>query len=132
MSEKTSKVTKAMVLTGVKFAAENGADFGEVSADDVIAYVDTTLAQLAAKAAKAKEKAAEKKAEGDELRAAVLEALTDEFATREEIFAKIDGEDVTVAKVGARLTQLVNAGEAIKDTVKVEDSKSKKVVYKLA
>lgn len=131
----TVKITKVMVLNSLKENYANVADdtvIGDVTAADVKAYIDKAIEQLENKAAKAKEKAAEKKAEGDELRAAVLEALTDEFATREEIFAKIDGEDVTVAKVGARLTQLVNAGEAIKDTVKVEDSKSKKVVYKLA
>lgn len=131
----TVKITKAMVLNSLKAYFEGAnveTKVGDVTVADVNAYVDATIAQLEKKAATAKAKAAEKKAEGDELRAAVLEALTDEFATREDIFAKIDGEDITVAKVGARLTQLVNAGEAIKDTVKVEDSKSKKVVYKLA
>ncbi len=131
----TVKITKAMVLNSLKGAyAEVAEDtvIGDVTVADIKAYIEKSIEQLENKAAKAKAKAAEKKAEGDELRAAVLEALTDEFATREEIFAKIDGEDITVAKVGARLTQLVNAGEAIKDTVKVEDSKSKKVVYKLA
>lgn len=131
----TVKITKAMVLNSLKETYTGVADetvIGEVTAADVKNYIDKAIEQLEKKAATAKAKAAEKKAEGDELRAAVLEALTDEFATREDIFAKIDGEDITVAKVGARLTQLVNAGEAIKDTVKVEDSKSKKVVYKLA
>lgn len=131
----TVKITKAMVLNSLKGVYAGYADedvVGDVTAADVKAYIDKAIEQLEKKAATAKAKAAEKKAEGDELRTAVLEALTNEFATREEIFAKIEGEDITVAKVGARLTQLVNAGDAVKDTIKVEDSKSKKVVYKLA
>lgn len=117
MSEKTSKVTKAMVLTGVKFAAENGADFGEVSADDVIAYVDTTLAQLAAKAAKAKEKAAEKKAVGDALRDKIESMLTDELQTIDAFVKAIDDEEVTKAKVAYRLAALVKQGKASKGKV---------------
>ena len=134
----TVKITKAMVLNSLKGAyADVAGDtvIGDVTVADVIDYIDTTLEQLEKKAAKAKETAAKKKAEGDELKAAVLEALTDEFETREAIFNKIEGEEgdnITVAKVGARLTQLVASGEAVKDEIKPEGSKSKKVVYKLA
>jgi len=131
----TVKITKAMVLTSLEGVFADRADedvIGDVTVADVKNYIKVTLEQLAKKADKAKENAAKKKSEGDELRAAVLEALTEDFATREEITAKIEGEDITVAKVGARLTQLVESGEAIKDAVKFEGSKSKKVVYKLA
>ena len=131
----TVKITKAMVLTSLEGAfADRAAEdvIGDVTVADVRDYIKVTLEQLAKKADKAKESAAKKKAEGDDLRAAVLEALTDEFETREAIFAKIDGEDLTIAKVGARLTQLVESGEAIKDSIKPEGSKSKKVVSTLA
>jgi len=131
-----TKITKTIVLNSIKayFEGEDAAAVvGEVTVADVIAYANTALGQLEKKAEKAKEKAAEKKAEGDELRAVVKAALTDEFQTREDIFNALEvDEDVTIAKVGARLTQLVTSGEAIKDSVKVEGSKSKKVVYKLA
>jgi hypothetical protein len=48
---------------------------------------------------------------------------------------RIEGEDVTVAKVGYRLTALVKAGAAVKEDLVVEgeDGKSKKVAgYRLA
>lgn len=124
------KITKAMVLTEIRAQVEAMEFEGDVTAADVIAYCDTALAQIAAKAEKAKEKAAEKKAEGDELRAAVKAVLTDELQTREDIFAKIEGEDLSVAKIGARLTQLVANGEAVKEQVKVGDRKV--MAYKLA
>ena len=83
---------------------------------------------LDAKSAKAKERAAAKKAEIDELGNAVAEALTDEFAVIADIAAKIEGEDVTVAKVTNRLTKLVNAGVAEKIQVTVGDTGSKRKV----
>ena len=121
------KITKKVVLEAVKAAAE-GMDFGAtVSAEDVIAYCDATIAQLDAKAAKAKERAAEKKADGDALRAVVEGALTDELQAIDSITAKvqtIDGyEDVTKSKVTARLTQLVKAGSIHKEQVKLEDGR---------
>ena len=117
------KVTKKMILEGIKVAAENGADFGDVTADDVIAYVDTTIGQLNTKADKAKERAAAKKAEGDALRAAVEAVLTDEYQTIADITAKVDGEDVTPAKVTNRLTALVKANLAHKDKIDVDGRK---------
>ena len=121
--EKT-KVTKIMILEAIRMVAENGADFGEeVSTDDVIGYVDKTVGQLEAKATKAKEKAAEKRAVGDELRQAIAGFLTDELQTAEDIVAKIDDEEVTKAKVVARLTQLINVGKARKEQIKVGERK---------
>ena len=103
---------------------------------EVIAFCEKEIETLATRAAKAKERAAIKRAEGDELQAAVLAALTDEPATRQEITDRIDGgEDVSVAKVGYRLTQLVKNGQAVKEDISVvgEDGKSKKAAaYRLA
>lgn len=98
--------------------------------EDMITFIDEQVAQLAAKAEKAKERAAAKKAEGDELRAVVKSVLTDEAQTIDQIVAQIEGEDVTKAKVTARLSQLVKTGEAAKDMAKVGDRKL--TVYKLA
>lgn len=121
------KITKKVVLEAIKAAAEKGADFGEiVSAADVVAFADTMIGQLDAKAAKAKEKAAEKKAEGDALRAAVEAAMGEDPLTIDDITAavKADGfEDVTRSKVTARLTQLVKSGAAHKVAVKLEDGR---------
>lgn len=98
--------------------------------DGILAFIDHEVELLEAKAAKAAERAASKKADGDELRNAVQAVLTDELQTIDVITAQIDGEDVTKAKVTARLTQLVKAGVAAKDMVKTEDGR-KVTAYKL-
>ena len=121
------KITKKDVLVALKEMVAEGAKVtvngNVVTAEDVFAYVDTTLAQLAAKAAKAKERAAEKKVEGDALRDAVLAVLTDKYQPIADIAAKVEFEDVTPAKVTARLTQLVKADLANKTQIKVGDRK---------
>lgn len=98
--------------------------------DGILAFIDHEVELLEAKAAKAAERAASKKADGDELRNAVQAVLTDDLQTIDAITAQIDGEDVTKAKVTARLTQLVKAGVAAKDMVKTEDGR-KVTAYKL-
>ena len=83
------------------------------------------------KAAKAKAKAAEKKAETDELTDAVAAVLTDELTTIADITAKVDGgEDVTIHKVTNRLSRLVAAGIAEKEQIAVPttDGKTRKVM----
>ena len=121
-------ITKKDVLTAIKTVVENGfADVtvGEdkvVTADDVIAYVDTTIAQLDKKNEKARKKSAERKAEGDALRATIEGILTeDEYKTIANIVAEIDDEEVTPARVTARLSQLCKANKAHKTKVKVGD-----------
>lgn len=130
MANTEIKVTKAMVLEAVKALVIGEEIETAVTNEDIVAYCDTTLAQLAAKADKAKDKAAEKRAEGDALRAKVEAVLTNEYQNADEITAQIDEADITRQKIIARLTQLVNAGVAEKDVVKVE--KTKKTVYRLA
>lgn len=128
------KITKKVVLEAIKAAAEE-MDFGEVvTAADVIAYADTAIAQLEAKAAKAKERAAEKKADGDALRAVVENAVSDEYQTIDDITAKVvevEGyEDVTKSKVTARLTQLVKSEKIEKEQIKLEGGR-KVMAYRL-
>lgn len=98
---------------------------------ELIDFITKQIESIDAKAAKAKEKAAEKRAEGDELRAAVKAVLTEELQTAETILAQIEGEELTKAKIVARLTQLVKNGEASKEEVKTEEGK-KVMAYKLA
>ena len=98
--------------------------------EGILGFIDHEVELLEAKAAKAAERAASKKADGDELRNAVQAVLTDELQTIDAITAQIDGEDITKAKVTARLTQLVKAGVATKDMVKTKDSR-KVAAYKL-
>lgn len=125
------KITKAMVLAAIKAQAEVMTFDGEVTSEDVIAYCDATLAQLEAKAEKAKERSAAKKAEGDELRARVLACVTEVPQTGDQITAALGDAEVSKPKVTARLTQLVNSGEVLKDQAKFEDG-SKKMTYRLA
>lgn len=129
----TVKITKKDYYNAI-IALARGEEVA-VDVDSIVAFCEKEINALATRAEKAKERAAEKRAEGDELQAAVLAALTDEPATRQDVAARIEGEDVTVAKVGYRLTQLVKAGHAVKEDLVVvgEDGKNKKVAgYRLA
>lgn len=98
--------------------------------EDLIAFVDSRIALIEKKAAKAAETAAEKKNELDELCEVVKSILGTEPQTADDVFAQVSGEDVTIAKVRARLTKLEKAGIAVKSDVKV-DGKTKKA-YVLA
>lgn len=102
-----------------------------VDKDNLLAFIDTNIAQLDAKAAKAKEKAAEKKVEGDELREKIAACLTTEPKDIVTILDEVGDEELTRAKVTARLAQLINLGTATKEVTKTADGK-KATVYKLA
>ena len=96
--------------------------------DMLIEFVQAEQAALARKATKAKEKQAEKKTEVDELGNAVLAAVTGEPKTRDEIFEAVefDGGEISVAKIGARLTRLVELGLIQKTEVKATPASGKK------
>lgn len=131
----TVKVTKRERYESIKALVEAVGAVEGIDTDGIVAFCDKEIATLDTRAEKAKERAAEKRAEGDELQAAVLAALTDELASRQEITDRIEGEDVTLAKVGYRLTALVKQGLAVKEEIAVtgEDGKSKKAAaYRLA
>lgn len=112
-----TKMTKKDILTGIMD--------GTLDRDAIVAFCEKEIASLDAKALKAKERAAKKRAEGDELQAVVESLLTDEPQTREQIAAQIEGEDVSVAKVGYRLSNLVKIGKAVKSDVIVPDDNGK-------
>lgn len=131
----TVKVTKRERYESIKALVEAVGAVDGIDTDGIVAFCDKEIATLDTRAEKAKERAAEKRAEGDELQAAVLAALTDEPASRQEVTDRIEGEDVTLAKVGYRLTALVKQGLAVKEEIAVtgEDGKSKKVAaYRLS
>lgn len=128
MTEK--KLTKKDFYAAIRGMVEGIEMVGDIPADEVLAFIDKTVEQIDAKAAKAKEKAAEKKTEGDELRAVVEAVLTDELQTIDAITAQIEGEDITKSKVTARLTQLVKAEVARKEQVK-DESGRKVMAYAL-
>lgn len=121
------KVTNKEMFTKVKDALMASNVEGK---EDLIAFIDGRIALIDKKAAKAAETAAEKKNELDELCEVVKSILGSEPQTADDVFAQVSGEDVTIAKVRARLTKLEKAGIAVKTDVKV-DGKSKKA-YTLA
>ena len=133
------KMTKRNVYEALINYATTGVmsyDGNEITAEALAAFAENEIALLDKKAVKAKERAAQKRAEGDELTDAVRAAMSAEnFEPIADIAARIEGEDVTVAKVTYRLTQLVKNGEAEKSELTIpggEGQKARKVQgYKL-
>lgn len=125
MEEK--KMTKKDYYTLIKEKVE---ETNIEEKDELIEFINKQISQIEAKAEKAKIRAIEKQKAGDELRDKVKSILTNELQTADAIVAQIDDEDVTKAKVIARLTQLVKNGDAEKEDVKTEDGKSVKA-YKI-
>ena len=97
---------------------------------ELIDFLDAQIVAIDTKAEKAKARNAEKKANGDELREVVASVLTEDFQTIDAIVAQIEGEEITKAKVTARLTALVNNGIAEKTDVKDDEGRKLKA-YKL-
>lgn len=117
------KITKKQVFEALIGVVTGMDKVGDIDAETVIATLETAVAQIDAKAAKAKERAAEKKTAGDALRAEIETLLTDEFQTADAITEQVTAEDVTKSKVVSRLSQLVAAGVAAKEQIKVDDRK---------
>lgn len=97
---------------------------------ELIDFLDAQIVAIDTKAEKAKARNAEKKANGDELRDVVQSILTNELQTIDAIVAQIEGEEITKAKITARLTSLVKNGIAEKEDVKDEEGRKLKA-YKL-
>ena len=124
------KITKREMFEAIKETFETGSC--KFDAATVMAFCDKEIASLDAKAAKAKERAAAKKAEADVLMTQVEGALTGEFQTIADIAAAVAevNADATVSKVTYRLTKLVEAGVAEKTDVSVpgvDGGKARKV-----
>ena len=131
------KVTKKMKFESM-IAYFQGEET-ELTEADFIQFCQEQIADLDKKAAKAKERAAAKKAEADELTETVFGVLTDEYQTiaqiTEAVVAQLgeEGAEITAAKVTARLTKLIKTGDVAKEqvTVEIEGKKSKKMGYKV-
>lgn len=124
------KITKREMFEAIKETFETGSC--KFDAATVMAFCDKEIASLDAKAAKAKERAAAKKAEADVLMGQVEDVLTGEFQTIADIAAAVAevNADATVSKVTYRLTKLVEAGAAEKTDVSVpgvDGGKARKV-----
>ena len=129
------KITKREMFEAIKETFETGTC--KFDAATVMEFCDKEIASLDAKAAKAKERAAAKKAEADVLMGQVEDALTGEFQTIADIATAVAAvnPDSTVSKVTYRLTKLVEAGVAEKTQTTIpatEGTKARKVqAYKL-
>ena len=120
------KVTKKDMFADVITLAR------EAGRVDIEEFAQKEIAMLEQKAEKAKARKAEKAAKGDALKDAIAAVLGDKLMTAAEITERVEdaAEDVTRAKVVARLTKLVKEGVAGKVQVKVD---SKRVMaYALA
>lgn len=124
------KMTKREVLEMIKNYINGEVDLTDEMAAEIVNYVDTTIAQLENKAVKANERAKQRRAESDEIRAMVHGLLTDELQTVDEICAQVEDESITKSKVIPRLSQLAKDGLAVKDEIKTEAGN--RVAYKLA
>ena len=134
----TKKITKREhYATLVELISDaRAAGFVNYDFDDLTSFIANELELLDKKAASAKAREEKRRAEGDELRDAVQNVLTaDAFMVVSDIHALVGNEEITPAKVVARLTQLVKAGVVVKEamTVKAEDGKQRKLMgYRLA
>lgn len=122
MTKMTEKETYALIA---ELCADN---------EDIVAFCDKKIEALDKKATRAKEKAAEKKAAGDELRDRVEAVLTEDWQTIADVVTALNDEEATASKVTYRLNALVDLGVAVKDDTKIAgEGKSRTVkVFKLA
>ena len=123
MTEK--KITKKDMYNGI--IATLTENFGD-EVQEYVEFLQGEIATLDKRAAKEKERRAEKKAEADELKEAVKARIGAEPITAGDIADELAEEfpDVTKAKVTYRATQLVKEGEIFK--VQVKNAEGKKVV----
>lgn len=118
------KITKREMYESIIAMMNGGEQKYEASA--YIDFCQNEIDLLDKKAAKAKERAAAKRAEGDELTDAVRAALGEDFEPIADIAARVDFPDVTVAKVTYRLGQLVKNGEAEKKELTIDGGEGQK------
>lgn len=129
------KLTKKQMFEGM--IAYFNREAVEIENEAFVEFCRDQIADLDKKAAKAKERAAAKKAEGDELTDLVYSVLTDEYQTIADITVVVAETvpDVSASKITARLTKLFNTGAIEKEQISVEDSEGKKrkcMAYRLA
>ena len=126
----TEKITKREMYEAIIGAMETGEI--KYAPNEVIAFCQNEIELLDKKAAKAKERAAAKSAENDEIMIKVRDVLSpNEFMPIADVVKAIGDPDLTAAKVQYRLRKLAEANEAEKTEVTIagaEGSKARKVV----
>lgn len=127
------KASKRDYLTAIIEAMKTGEI--KYNPDDVIAFCEHEIELLDKKTAKAKERAAAKRAEGDELTEQIYNVLyDDEFMTIPEIVKALGDESVSAQRASYRLRTLVAENRAKKTEVSIPGvdggKASKKVAYR--
>lgn len=122
MAEKAEKITKKQWFETIIGVLET-AEFDQK--DEAIAFLNKQITQLDNRAEKAKERAAKTKAEGDELLASIEAVMTDQLQSVDQIYAQVEGEEITRSKIVSRLKKLIDAGKVEKLPMK---NGSRKVV----
>ena len=126
------RITKRDVLIALIEAIDAGdveINDSRITLDDIRDYAEEAMIQIDMKNERSRIKSLARRRETDRLRADVKEALTDEFQTGDEILAKVQGTNITKAKVVSRLSDLIKHNEAVKDNITNEYG-SRIVVYK--
>ena len=114
-----NKITKKEIFETIKEYLETG--HCKLDTSVIVEFCDKEINALDTKSAKAKERAAAKRAEADELLEQVQNVLTDEYQAIADITAAVNlvNADATVHKVTNRLTRLVDSGIAEKTEISV-------------
>ena len=108
------------ILSGI-FAPFSALCSGETK---IIDFIDNEIAMIDKKADKARARAEITKAEGDEMRAVVESALTEEWQSIASILEVIGDEEFTKGKVSARLGALVKQGVAEKESQVIDGKRT--------
>ena len=130
----TVKITKkdqyAALKDVIQYAEAHGYELGEgFTYEAMNTFVDHEIELLEAKAAAAKARAAQKRAEGDELREKIFNVLDDaEFMVIDEIVSAIGDPEVSRNMVTSRLGQLGHDNRVVKELITVDcgNGKTKK------
>lgn len=112
---KNEKITKRDYYENIK-AVLAGDEVG-IAREELIAFCDKELTNLANKSERAKAAAAKKREAGDILTDTVRSVLTEDLQTVPEIVEAIGDENITNAKVIYRLNALFNKGEVRKEVI---------------
>lgn len=123
------KKTKAMYFAELREMVTAAVE-DEARRNELVDFIDKQVEALEKRKVAAAARAEKKKAESDALTEEIFERIGDELITVDEIVVTFDEEEeVSRAKVTARLGKLVNAGRIEKEAVKVDGKK--RMAYRL-
>lgn len=114
--------TKTQYFMAIMQAAQDGAQFPlivgedklEIPPEEIIEFCNKQINQLAASYAKAKDREAKRRAEGDELTKSLMSLMSETPKTINEIVEAFDDPDVTRGKVIYRMGKLAREGKVEK------------------